>query len=458
MANNLKELLKLELQNNELKEKLTSLHPHDIARDIKDLESDEKTRLFSLLDNETFGEVVSYLDTENAAEILKELDTNKQVDILDEVSTDDTVDVLQEYEKDERDKLVEKLEDKEDIQDYLKYSEECVGAYITSEYVAVPKGIDVKKAVKLLVKEAPEAETINIIFVVDENGKYEGTITLKSLVKARSPKNVEELIDKYPTLLDLDDVERAALDMKNYNLFAMPVINKENELVGILTVDDVMDITQEEAREDFAMLAAVPATPTKENFVVGGLKRLPWLFILLFLAVPIALLTGSVGVGVMAIGVIALFQPLTLDTPGNIATQTLVVSLKEIKEKNKVSLKEAVKEIISGVLIGIILGIVVFFVSWTMMVIKMPALPDSFSKIPQLEQQTLFSGILGISIFCASSISPIVAIIIPSFCKLIKLDPAVASGPFITTVIDILSTLIYVGVALGLISIAGVML
>lgn len=453
----LKELLENNESKNKIKNILDSLHPYDISNEINELDDILIIRLFDILGEEKSAEVISYLESDLAYKLLKRFEVSKQKVFLDEMTTDDAVDILQEYTEEERKNIILDLEDKEDIVSYLKYKDDQVGAYMNSEYVSLLKGVDVKKAVKSLIKQAPDAETINYLFVVDKDNNYEGTINLKDLVRARSPKKIEEIITKHPSLLDVYDIEKAAIDMKNYNVFAMPVIDKDGKLKGILTVDDVMDIAAQEAREDFGKFAAVENTEERK-IIKDGILRLPWLLILLLLSVPISLLTGSIGAQVMTIGLIAIYQPLTLDTPGNIATQTLIVSLRAINKNGKVSLKETRTEFLSGVLTGLSLGIVVFLVTFLVTTIKMPNLPASFNVITNLEKKLLFSGILSISVFLSSALAPLVAILFPSLCHLLKIDPAVASGPFITTIIDVCSVLIYVGTSLLLINLAGVVL
>ncbi|NLB84748.1 MAG: magnesium transporter [Acholeplasmataceae bacterium] len=453
----LKELLKGQM-NKTLIERIENMHSFDIAKEFNDLSEEEKQILYTVLSTEKFADIISYLDTLEAADFLQQFELDVQSKIIDEMTTDDAVDILQEYDDDDRNKIVETLELVDNIKEYLKYEENETGAYMTSEYVIINDQLDVKEGVTSLIKQAPDAESINHLFLVDNQGIYSGTISLKDLVKARSPKLVKDLIEPFPTLLDTLNIEQSVRNMKNYNLLTMPVLNSKNELVGILTIDDVLDIITDEAREDYAKMASVSEIDSEAGVLKTAWHRLPWLIILLILGIPIALLTGSIGGVVASISLLILFEPLLLDTPGNVATQTLAVNLQSIYKTGKINKGTVFNELISGLYNGLLLGAAAFVISYLVMTIKKPVVPEAFSILSTIKIKLIFSSILSLSIVVTVSIAPLIASFVPWILTKFKVDPAVSSGSFIITLIDIFAVSIYFLIANGLISLAGVIL
>ena len=222
----------------------------------------------------------------------------------------------------------------------------------------------------------------------------------------------------------------------------------------MVTSDDAIDIVQEEGIEDFEKLAALPKT-TKERTIKASLHRLPWLITLVLLSIPIALLTTGFSKELAGIAILVVFQPIMLGTPGNIATQTLAVTLSELSEKGKINFKHFLKEFLSGLFTAIILTITAFIFAFAFMMIKKINAGDNqllqgFVKTnsSSVIQALIFALILSISLFIVIVVAPIIAVLIPAFLKLIKQDPAVASGPFITTIIDVSSVAIYFSLTL----------
>ena len=443
----IKKILEENLTKKEFQKRIDEMYPHDIATDIMELEFAERERLYHFLTNEQIAEIVSYLDPEIAADILEEFDLEKQTEIFDEMTVDDVVDILQAYDDEEmRDELIETLEDVEDIKEYIQYTDDEVGAYMTNEFVSIKPQMDVKEATTALIKQAPEAESINTLFVVDDNELFLGIVNLKALVKARSPKLVEEIMIKSPTVNDESLITEAVYDMKNYELYELPVINEENQLLGILTLDDILDVAVEEAQEDFEKLAALPSSDKNRSWVKTALYRLPWLLILMIISIPLISFSQLMTAALGGIAILVFFQPLMLDSPGNVSTQTLAVALKAISNEGKMKGKDVWKEIISGLVTGLILGLTAFVVAFIFVLISKPTLPNP-TTLSDAEIGLIFAGILGGSLTIVVSAASFLAIGIPHLLKLFRIDPAVASGPFITTVIDLFSALVYFGLA-----------
>lgn len=446
----LKELLK----NNNIEEILDEIHGFDFASEFETLTQSEKESLFLQASNKSIANLLSYLSIKKAAFWIRKFETDKAVLILDEISSDDKIDILNALDSKTRRGLIAKLSDKEIIKELMLYDEDKTGAYTNYEIIKIDQDLDVKQATKILIKQAPDVESISTIFIVDSHNQYQGILSFKTLLKTKSPMKVLNIMEYLKPANISDDIEITIQSIKNYKVYEMPVVNDNNELLGMVTSDDAIDIVQEEGIEDFEKLAALPKT-TKERTIKASLHRLPWLITLVLLSIPIALLTTGFSKELAGIAILVVFQPIMLGTPGNIATQTLAVTLSELSEKGKINFKHFLKEFLSGLFTAIILTITAFIFAFAFMMIKKINAGDNqllqgFVKTntSSVIQALIFALILSISLFIVIVVAPIIAVLIPAFLKLIKQDPAVASGPFITTIIDVSSVAIYFSLTL----------
>jgi magnesium transporter len=443
-----KKLLEEKLNKKEFQKRIDEMHAYDIAEDLLELTLEERDILYHYLTNEQIAEIITYLDPEDAAEILEEFDKERQTEIFDEMTVDDVVDILQEYEDEElRDEIIETLEEVEDVKEFIKYDDHLVGAYMSNEYVYIYPNMDVKEATTSMIKQAGEAESINLLFVIDEADNYLGAVNFKTLVKARSPKLIEEIMITIPTVEDELPITEAVYDMKNYELYELPVVNSENKLIGILTLDDAIDAAAEEAEEDFAKLAALPTSDTQQPWIKTAIQRLPWLIVLMVLFIPLMSFSELMIAGLGGIAILAFFQPLMLSSPGNVSTQTLAVALKAIANEGGMKKKDVFKEFISSLITACFLGAITFIISFLFVYILGLGLPEGASELGRLETAVIFAVIIGGSLTIIVSAVSLLAMGIPHLLKKLKIDPAIASGPFITTLIDLFATFVYFGLA-----------
>jgi len=444
----IKKLLSEKLNKKEFQVRIDEMHAYDIAEDLLGLAPNERKELYQFLSNEQLAEIVAYLEPEIAAGILEEFDVIKQTRILDEMNVDDSVDILQAYEDEElRDIIIETLEDREDIQKIIEYDDDLVGAYMSTDFVLIHPKMDVKEASSSLIKQADEAESINLLFVVDEANNYLGAVDLRVLVRTRSPKLIEEIMIDVPAVTDDLPVTEAVHDMKNYELYELPVVNSDNKLIGFLTLDDIIDIATEEAEEDFEKLAALPKTNRTHGWLKTALRRLPWLIILMIISIPLMSFSDLMIGAISGVTILAFFQPLMLDSPGNVATQTIAVALKSISNEGRMSRGEIKREFISNLFTSLMLGLITFLISFVFVYFTQLGLPESANTFTNVETALIFSLIIAGSLVIVVSVVSLLAIAIPHLFKSMKVDPAVASGPFITTIIDFFSTLVYFGLA-----------
>jgi len=420
-----------------LKEFLDDIHAHDLADMFSELTQEEKDKVYSLLTSEKLAELVSYLEVEEAAEVLSDFDVEKQVELVEMMEPDDAVDIILELDEDEQEELLENLDEDSEIKELIQYDDDETGSAMTNLFVAVHPDMDVKQATKKVIKEADEVESINTIFVADDNNHYVGAVELKSLLKAKTPLAVKELIVDYPVSYAKDSITKTVQAIRNYGIYEMPVLNDQNELLGMITLDDALDIYQEEAQEDYERLSALPDTEEHKNAFFTALHRLPWLLSLLIISFPIALVTRQFEHVLATVAILVVFQPLILDSAGNVATQTLAVTLRMLSSEEKGMGVNAWREILTGVINGLVIGAIAFVMTFI------------FARInPSLTADPiLISFVVGLSLWLTVIMAPIVALLIPITLNLIKIDPAVASGPFITTLIDVAALFIYFGLA-----------
>ncbi len=410
---------------------LEKMHPYDIVETIKELDEEEKNLFYSLIPEEEIGRIIAFMEPEEAADVIDDFEFGIQKNIMDTLELDDAADIIVHLDNEE---LLDALENEKHISQVLNYDEDEVGAHMSDSFISLNLGMDIKTATKKVIKEAGDVDNLNHIFVVDEENKFKGSIILRDLIKTKAPSYIDDITKLSPYALDTDDIEEAVHKMKNYGLYEMAVLNEKFELIGVLTIDDAIEIYHEESLDDFEKLSALPDTKTK-GLIKSAAKRLPWLILLLILSMPIAIATSSFEEVITSVAILALFQPLILDTGGDVASQTLAVTLRLLTKDSKKALQNGTKEILAGLINGIILGIVAGAVSYVI------------SKVIGVQEPLNISLVVFISLSLTVLIGPIFGLFIPIALDKINIDPAIASSPFISTLIDITSVIIYFGFA-----------
>lgn len=417
------------------RQQLENMHPYDLSELFMQWDVDERRYWVSHLPTQNLAEMFSFLEPEIAAEFIRELNIQQQTELIDLMEPNDARDILFEMDEQERHAILDGLDSQEKISNLLNYTEDESGAYMTTAFISLKPDMDVKAATKKVITHANDVETISRLFVVDDAGHFLGTVALKRLIKTKSPQTVQAIMEGYPHVLDTDDIEETIHKMRDYSAFEMPVCNQSNYLLGMVMMDDALDAYHEEATEDYEKLSALPEAEEEESSFKVALKRLPWLVILLLLSIPIAYITTFFEDILVAVAVLAFFQPLILDASGDVATQTLAVTLRMLTKNPKDALKNGSKEVLTGILTGFIMGISAFVIAY-FLAIHM-----------QSDQPLALALVVGLSLWITVIISPILGVLIPVGIDKLGFDPAVASGPFITTLSDLTSLLIFFGLA-----------
>ena len=443
----LKDILLSNISKEELNEKLENYNDSDIADVLESLTEEERLNVYKKISIERLSYIFSYY--ENVEDYIEEVSPDYAADIIQEMDTNDAIDVLNELEEEDKSEIIDLMEDKPK-QDILKadsYNEDEIGSYMSDNYICVNCNDTVAEATSRMIKEAGEHDNIFTIYVVDQDGRYYGAIDFKDLIRARKADNLSDLIKKsYPFFFDTEIMSECISKLKDYSENSIPVLNRSHKIVGVITSDIVIDATEEEMAEDYAKLGGLSEEEDIDESIFKSVKkRVPWLIILLFLGFIVSNVTGSFETVIATLPVVVFFQSTILDMAGNVGTQSLAVTIRNLTddESRKKINKGIFKEIKVGFLNGLCIGIIAFILVIAYLAIKQQEITpgNGYSFLASMK----ISGIISFALLCAMTISNLIGTLFPLLLHKIHVDPAVASGPFITTVNDIIAVVIYYG-------------
>lgn len=415
------------------------LHPTDQIDVLNTLTKKQRSIFYKYVNPKEFAEIFQGLSLETQTMYIGELQQNYAIDVLNYMHDDDVADFLGALPEKTKELYLNKM-DKEDAQDViqlLKFEEQTAGAIMTTEFVSISSTETVKHVLEQLREEAPDAETIYYLYVVDSNQKLVGVVSLRDLIIAPLDEQIEEvMLSRVKHVETNTDQEEVARIFKKYDFLALPVTESE-KLVGIVTVDDIIDVLEEETEEDFGEISAVRGSlDTKVSAFSAAKKRSPWIIMLMFLGLITAGVIGGFEETLEEFILLAVFIPLIMDSAGNTGTQALAVVVRNLALGNdRTSIGKMLKrEFGTGIMLGLICAI-------TLLILVPFIYPEG---------GLLLAGIVGVSLFFTLCFSTIVGATVPLIINKLKIDPAVASGPFITTINDIMGLLIYFSIATAL--------
>ncbi len=430
---------------------LSHYHERDIAEVFTYLEEEELNKLYQCFSKQELADIFSYI--EDASEYLIGLDKEETAELIELMDSDDALKILEDFEEEERLEIIDLIDEeiKEDIELITSYDDDMIGHYMTNNYISINVNSTIKSAMKTVIKEASNNDNFTIIYVVRDDESLYGTIELKDLIIARSEERLEDIIKKnFPSILDATSVGEALIELKEYNIDSVPVVNEKNILLGVITTSDILEAFEDELSDDYARLAGLSsAEEFEQSTLLSVKKRIPWLCILLILGLVISLVVGIFENTIVAVPVIVFFQSMILGMGGNVGTQSLAVTIRTISDE-EISRKDLVKHIFKEIKVAAINGLLISLLSYVVVFIylylsKTVINVDNGIYIPDL---LLTSFVISISLLLTMIVSGIIGTITPILLKKCKIDPAVASGPFITSVNDITAILIYYGIAL----------
>lgn len=435
------EILRSSLAADELQDQISDYHESDIADAFEQLTEEERKRLYPLLGPEWIAEIFTYI--EDPDEYLKELDLGQAAQVLSYMDSDDAVDVLDELDDTTQEKLVGMMDEESshDIKMLQSYEDDEVGSLMTTNFIVIHENLTIRQAMRELIRQAGENDNISTVYVIDKNDQFYGAIDLKDLIIAREKNALEDIIStSYPYVTDHEKIDDCIEQIKDYAEDSIPVLTEDKQLIGVITAQDLVEVVDDAMGEDYAKLAGLTAEEDLEETTTESMKkRLPWLVILLFLGLAVSTVVGVFETVVAVLPIVMCFQSLILDMAGNVGTQSLAVTIRVLMDENltageKVGL--VFKEMKVGFFNGLFLGIMAFiFIGLYIWLLKGNPVVHAF----------VISGCVGFSLMAAMVISSLVGTLIPMFFHKIKIDPAVASGPLITTVNDLVAVVIYYG-------------
>lgn len=412
------------------------LHPTNQLEIFIQLNRQLRQKLYTLISGDEFTEAFIELELEKQKLIINELTDKYMKELFDTIPTDDVADFLAELEKVDKDKILAAMTPEREmiIRELLSYPIETAGGLMAKEFITVSKDKKVSEVIDNLRFQAPDAETIYYLYVLDKESKLVGVVSLRDLIISPAFETIDNImgtdIISVTTEMDQEEVYKV---MKRYDFLAVPVVTKKGELTGIITIDDMMHVMEEEVNEDFdEFIAAKGGTDINISSFTAAKKRAPWIVMLIFFGFLTGGVIGSFEEALEEMVILAVFIPLIMDSAGNAGTQSLAVVVRAIATDSfeKRSLLSSIRrEFGTGLLLGAITG--------TVTLVVIPIVYGSFA----------LSLIVASSLFITLSFSTITGAIVPIIITKLKLDPAIASGPFITTLNDILGLIVYFTIA-----------
>lgn len=442
-AEEIAEIVRSSHSMDEMKEKLRGYHENDIAQSFELLNRAERNLLYSALDAEWLADIISYLD--HPAKYIDEIGIDKLAEIINEMDADDAIDLWDDIDESVKVKLRPMIDDetKTEIRLIDSYDDDEIGSLITTNYISIRRDLTIRQAMHELVRQAGENDNISTIYVADERKRFCGAIHLNDLIIARNNVSLDSIIsESYPYLMDHEKISESIEKIKDYAEDSLPVLNQDRRIIGIITAQDITEAVDDEISEDYAKLAGLSSEEDLNETTGESIrKRLPWLIILLFLGMVVSSVVGAFEGVVAILPIVICFQSLILDMAGNVGTQSLAVTIRVLMDENldaKDKFHLVWKEMKIGFCNGVLLGVMALVFLGVYIVL---------CKGYPIGSAMLISGCVGVSLLVAIIISSLIGTLVPMFFHKVHVDPAVASGPLITTLNDLVAVVTYYGLA-----------
>ena len=425
-------------QFTQLKKELKEMKSADISEILDELDKEQAVILFRLLSKEKAGMAFSYMETDMREKLIKDLTDTELKNILDELFMDDTVDLIEEMPSNVVTRILRNVDknDRKIINELLKYPEDSAGSIMTTEFIDLKEDMTIEQALDRIRQIGTDSETIYTCYVLGKNRKLQGIISIKELLLAKEETLIADNMEtNIISVNTLEDQAEVAKKFDKYDLYALPVVDNENRLVGIVTVDDAINVLQDEAEEDFEKMAAM--APTEESYFETSVfkhakNRIVWLLILMLSSAITGTIITKYENAFAAVPLLVAFLPMLMDTGGNCGSQSSTLIIRglatdelEVKDVFKILWKEIRIAVIVGISLATINGLRIF------------------AQYKNLQ----LACTVGLSITTTVILSKSIGCLLPLLAKKLKLDPAIMAAPLITTIVDILSVLVYFNIA-----------
>ncbi len=426
----------------ELRDELTLLEPADIALVLDDLPEDRLPLLYRLLPKELAAEVFVEMEPELQELLIRTFSDTELKEVLDELYVDDTVDLIEEMPANVVKRILKHAdpETRRSVNEILKYPEDSAGSIMTTEFVDLKRDMTVEDAFKRIRRTGVDKETINICYVTDPSRHLLGLVSIRTLLLAEEDNVIEDIMEtNVVSVTTLEDKEDVAQSLSRYDFLAMPVVDRENRLVGIITIDDAIDVMEEEATEDIEKMAAI--TPSDKPYLRTGvfstfLARIPWLLLLMVSATFTGIIISTFEDALSACVVLTGFIPMLMDTGGNCGSQASVTVIRGLS-LNEIDFSDLFRVVWKEIRVAVLCGVVLAVANFAKMMLVDRLLLGNAALTPAVALVICLT--LVCTVFCAK----VVGCTLPMAAKKIGFDPAVMASPFITTIVDAISLAIY---------------
>lgn len=421
----------------EFREEFLNLHIYEQGQFYQSLDEQERSLVYAYLSPKELADMFDVLEenTDDMKNYLAEMRPSYAAEMLSAMYTDNAVDLLNTLPKYQVAHYLTLMdaEAATEIKDLLHYEDDTAGSIMTTEYVSIVANQTVRSAMYVLKSQAAVAETIYYIYVIDQEDRLVGVISLRDLIVNEDDTMIQDIMSERVISVHVgDDQEDVAQMFRDYDFLALPVTDYDDHLLGIVTVDDIIDVIDDEAASDYSGLAGVNVEEVSENPVKSASRRLPWLVTLLFLGMATATLISHYEELVSKASILAVFISLITGTAGNAGTQSLAVAVRRLAindDKDNSIVKTILGELLTGLVTGAITGLTIFLI------------------VAIWKGNPILGFVIGMAMMCAITVANLAGSLIPMLMDKLGFDPAVASGPFITTLSDLTSVLIYFNIA-----------
>ena len=444
MVNDIIELITAK-QYTKLKAILSDMEPVDIAQLFEDLPEKFMPLLYRLLPKESAAEVFVELDSDTQEMLIRGFSDTELKDVLDELYLDDAVDIIEEMPSNVVKRIIQHTapEMRHSINEILKYPKDSAGSIMTIEFIDLKEDMTVRDAFTKIRRTGFDKETIYTCYVTDRNRVLKGLVSAKDLLLSEEDCIISDIMEKNPISVNtMDDKEDVARALSKYDFLSLPVVDNENRLVGIVTVDDAIDVIEEEATEDIEKMAAI--TPSEKPYLKTGvwdtfLQRIPWLLLLMISATFTARIIAHFENALQSLVILSTFIPMLMDTGGNSGSQASVTIIRGIS-LDEIDFSDIFKTIWKEIRVSLLCGVVLA--------------AANFAKMMLLHEATLpIAAVVCLTLVCTVFFAKLVGCTLPLLAKKIGFDPAVMASPFITTIVDAMSLFIYFNIATSLLHI-----
>ena len=426
---------------------LADLHPADIAELYRDLDISEAEYLYRLLDDETAAEVLMELDDDDRQKLLEAMPAEMIAKQIDHLDTDDAVDLIQQLDEEDRDEILSRIDDVEqagDIIDLLKYGEDTAGGLMGTEMIVVNENWSMPECIKQMRLQAEEMDEIYYVYVVDNEQRLRGVLPLKKLITDPSVSKIKHVMETDPASVKTDTpIDDVALDFEKYDLVAMPVVDSIGRLLGRITVDDVMDEVRESSERDYQLASGLSSDVDADDSILSQTKaRIPWLLIGIASGILASIILAGFESQLQAVTALALFIPIIGGTGGNVGVQASAIVVQGLAN-GSLDIREFSRQLGKEILVGLLNATIISLVILVYNLVVMPT-------------QLAVTLSVAVSLFVVVMFATTLGTIVPLTLEKLHINPALATGPFIQIMNDIVGLMIYVGISTWFLHIFGV--